>query len=237
MSRANQRPSEGSNTHRRPSVRQQATALRELGDPLGLLRAVRYMASLVKRDIDTAEWDLVVKDVHLRCAEVDPLFEAMSQEELVAMRRKVNPKAPADVESSGMKRNAIEDYAPDKQLLASRVGEIRAVVHRIGYTMAGLTQERAEHLERLAAALHADMADPALPLSGQEQRIWDLLLQQPEDKPLTCREVTARLRTQSGALSEENARRSLATTLHAKGVRNRKGAGYFIPVEFRPPEK
>ena len=233
MSRANQRPSEGSNTHRRPSVRQQATALRELGDPLGLLRAVRYMASLVKRDIDTAEWDLVVKDVHLRCAEVDPLFEAMSQEELVAMRRKVDPDAAADVESSGMKRNAIEDYAPDKQLLASRVGEIRAVVHRIGYTMAGLTQERAEHLERLAAALHADMADPALPLSGQEQRIWDLLLQQPEDKPLTNDKIVARLRAKGRAVSTGNTQRALLGPLRAKGVRNRKRVGYFIPVEFR----
>ncbi len=79
MSRANQRPSEGSSTHRRPSVRQQATALRELGDPLGLLRAVRYMASLVKRDIDTAEWDLVVNDVHFRSAELSPLLEAISR--------------------------------------------------------------------------------------------------------------------------------------------------------------
>jgi len=191
------------------------------------------MASLVKRDIDTAEWDLVVKDVHLRCAEVDPLFEAMSQEELVAMRRKVDPDAAADVESSGMKRNAIEDYAPDKQLLASRVGEIRAVVHRIGYTMAGLTQERAEHLERLAAALHADMADPALPLSGQEQRIWDLLLQQPEDKPLTNDKIVARLSAKGGAVSTGNTQRALLGPLRDKGVRNRKRVGYFIPVEFR----
>lgn len=66
------------------------------------------------------------------------------------------------------------------------------------------------------------LGDPSLPLSPQERRIWDMLLSRPEDKPLTQAKIVAGLSVKGGAVSAENARKSLSGILRRKGVQNRR---------------
>ena len=232
MARAYKRSSEATEKRRKPPVaRRQAAVMRSLEDPLGLVRTVRCLAALADRDIDKAEWNLVIEDVLYRCAAIDPSFQAMTEDEIADMRQSTDPSE--HVESHGVKQVALSSLDPDGQFLVSRVGEIRAAVNHIA-SIHRLSAAAAVHLRRLAASLLELVADPTFPLAPQEQRIWDLLLGQPEDRPLTCPSIIARLRTSGGMLSETNAKKSLRGNLKKKGVRNRKRAGYYIPSEFRP---
>ena len=205
--------------------------MREAEDPVRLLRSLRRLLSLCGRSVDSVEWQKACIDVLLRCHALDPAWESMTEEEMQSFKG----DSPIGDKDYGVKQLAMEALSPDDQYLASRMGEIREAMHQI---LPGrkLTTARADHLARITDDYHLMLADASIPLAPQEQRIWDLLLSQPEDKPLETSVILARLRTSGGTISESNAKKSLRGPLKRKGVRNRKRAGYFIPVEFRPED-
>ena len=234
MARVRRRVSETASKRRSPTKeRQQKAAMRELVGPMGLLRAVRRFASLQGREVDVSEWSLVRNDVLLRCAAIDPSLQAMSDEEVADQLDRPDQDSQDRESAQGVKQVAMSSLSEDDQLMASRVGEIRAATHRLSSSSL-LSPDAADHLRRLADELQSLIADPSLPLSPQEQRIWDVLLARPEDKPLTHDKIVARLSSMGGAVSIGNTQRALAGVLRSKGVMNRKRAGYYIPVEFRP---
>ena len=236
MARVRQRASETASKRRSPTKeRQQKAALRELVGPMGLLRAVRRFASLQGREVDVSEWSLVRNDVLLRCAAIDPSLQAMSGEEVAEQLDRPDQDSQDRESAQGVKQVAMSSLSEDDQLMASRVGEIRAATHRLSSSSL-LSPDAADHLRRLADALQSLIADPSLPLSPQEQRIWDMLMSRPEDKPLTQAKIVAGLSVKGGAVSAENARKSLSGILRRKGVLNRRRAGYYIPAEFRPEQ-
>ena len=153
----------------------------------------------------------------------------MTEEEV----SETNGDSPIGENARGVKQLAMESLGPDDRLVVSRMGEIRNAIYRISQACE-VTPEWAEKLVRIADHYQEMLADWSVALAPQEQRIWDLLLAQSEDKPLPTNVILARLRTSGGTISESNAKQSLRGPLKRKGVRNRKRAGYFIPVEFRP---
>lgn len=196
-----------------------------LRDRLELVRRLRRFANQCGRELSADAMRELRWDVELRVAAIDPSWVRVTAGELRASGH--------DREATGVRQLIPSELSVEDRRLATMMGEIRRLLAR-GETWTGFTADLGERIRRVADDLCGDLASPALPLTPQERRIWELLLMQPEDRPLTCRVIVARLRAAARPLSEENARRSLATTLKAKGVRNRRGAGYFIPREFRP---
>ena len=219
-----------SKAKRMPSPeRREKAFLREAQDPVGLLRNLRRLISLQDRDIHPDEWKAIHLDLLIRCHAIDPSWESLSDDEI---REMVDD--PSDqLNARGVKQLGLVELEPEDQLLASRMGEIRGALHKI-HRSSDLSAEWAKRLTGIADDYQAMLADSSVPLAPQEQRIWDLLIGQPEDRPLQTNVILARLRTSGGTISETNAKKSLRGNLKRKGVRNRKRAGYFIPVEFRP---
>ena len=216
---------------RKPSPDREAKAfMREVEDPVGLLRDLRRLATMVGRAVDPVELKELCRDLRIRSHGIDPSFVAMTEEEIAEL----NGDSPVGENARGVKQLAMESLGVDDRLVASRMGEIRNAISRISQACE-VTAEWAEKLVRIADHYQEMLADSSVALAPQEQRIWDLLLDQPEDRPLSSTQIVARLRSSGGPVSEENARKSLSNTLREKGVRNRRGAGYYIPSEFRSP--
>ena len=202
---------------------------REAQDPVGLLRNLRRLISLQDRDIHPDEWKAIHLDLLIRCHAIDPSWESLSDDEI----REMVDDPSHQLNARGVKQLGLVELEPEDQLLASRMGEIRGALHKIDRS-SDLSAEWANRLTGIADDYQAMLADSSVPLAPQEQRIWDLLISQPEDRPLQTNVILARLRTSGGTISETNAKKSLRGNLKRKGVRNRKRAGYFIPAEFRP---
>ncbi len=192
----------------------------DLRDPLPLVRALRDLADLADRSPLAEEFHSRRQEIQCRAAAQDPGWAV----------KVVGDDHECRVE--GVRRVVPEEMTEGDRRLASLLDEVRRALHRLS-SPDRLTASERDRLLVISSDLLKILSDPSFPLTRQEQRIWDLLLGEPEDRPLSCRRIVARLRTSGKPLSEENARRSLSTTLKAKGVRNRRGAGYFIPAEFR----
>ncbi len=188
---------------------------REAGCPLALLRSCRKLAGLAGREIEPTEFEDCWWDALIRVESVEPGW--------------VQEDGDGGTWTELAPAGRLEG---DERSLVHRVRELRSWLHRMP-TPAALQAEGMAFASALQD-LELTLGDPRVPLTPQERRIWDLLLKRPEDRPLTSGQIVARLQTSGARVSEENARRSLSTTLKAKGVRNRRGAGYFIPEEFRP---
>lgn len=214
----------GTGKHRSGGRREAARWERDRRDPLELIRSLRRLAGLAGRDPNEAEYQARREDVVVRAAAQDPAWDELGD----ADRAMFDTSDTA----AGMRRVVPGEMSDRELAFASLLDEIRRLVHRAP-TAPTLTEGLGDRLRATADELLAWLGDPAIPLTPQEQRIWDLLLKMPEDRPLSCRSIVMRLQTMSKPLSEENARKSLSTTLKAKGVQNRRGAGYFIPREFR----
>jgi hypothetical protein len=202
--------------------------MREVEDPVGLLRGLRRLATMVGRAVDPVELKELCRDLLIRSHAIDPSWATMTEEEIAEL----NGDSPVGENARGVKQLAMESLGADDRLVASRMGEIRNAIFRISQACE-VTPEWAEKLVRIGDHYQEMLADSSVALAPQEQRIWDLLLDQPEDRPLSSTKIVARLRSSGGPVSEENARKSLLNTLREKGVRNRRGAGYYIPSEFR----
>ena len=221
----------GAGKPRNPFPDRKAKAfMREVEDPVGLLRDLRRLATLADRAVDPDELKELCRDLRIRSHGIDPSWATMTDEEI----SKVNGDSPVGKNARGVKKLTMESLGPADRLTASRMGEIRNAIFRISQACE-VTPEWAEKLVRIADDYHEMLAHSAVALTPQEQRIWDLLLAQPADRPLNSKQIVARLRTKGGTVSEENARKSLSNTLREKGVRNRKRAGYYIPSQFRSP--
>ncbi len=188
---------------------------REAGCPLGLLRSCRKLAGLAGREVELTEFEDCWWGALVRVESVEPGW--VQTEEDGGICTELLPAGR---------------YEGNKRRVVHRIRELRSWLHRMPEPAA----LRAEGMAFASALQDLELAlgDPRMPLTVQERRIWDLLLTRPEDRPLTYRQIVARLRKSGARVSEANARRSLSTTLKARGVRNRRNAGYYIPEEFRP---
>ncbi len=198
------------------SMREKSKRRREYRCPLGLLRSCRKLAGLAGREIEQTEFKDCRRDALERVESVEPGWTHEDE----------------DGGWTLSKLTPAECFGEDQRPLVYRVREIRTCLHRM-LTPAAL-HSGVEGFAAILEGLESVLRDSRVPLAPQERRIWDLLLKQPEDRPLTSKQIVARLRKDGSRVSGENARRSLATTLKAKGVQNRRNAGYFIPREFRP---
>ena len=216
----------------RAGARRRTTLQQQVDCPLNLLRAVRALRALATAGCESIEfWKRACFDIDLRCAAVDPAMRTMTPEDLTR-----SGMLRCDEGSESEVRGVIqaEPSDPREAELAEAVGKIRRAV--LGWGEKGRpTTTQLATLDRAADALQRAIADPDTVLSEREQAVWDLLLQQSEDRPLTSPKILAALRKTRAGVSPDLLRRHLSGILARKGVRNRLRRGYFIPREFRPP--
>lgn len=220
----------GSHTGR-AGARHRTTLQHRVACPLNLLRAVRALRELAQSGCESIEfWKRACFDIDLRCAAVDPAMRTMT---------------PGDLAASGMRRTrkrstavvigvtVVEPSDARDAELAEAVSKIRRAV--LGWGEKGRpSKDDLTTLDEAANALQRSIAVPETPLSDREQAVWDLLLQQAEDQPLTSSKILRALSKSRAGVSESLLLRHLSGILARKGVRNHHGRGYFIPREFRP---
>ena len=90
---------------RKPSPDREAKAfMREVEDPVGLLRDLRRLATMVGRAVDPVELKELCRDLRIRSHGIDPSFVAMTEEEIAEL----NGDSPVGENARGVKQLAME---------------------------------------------------------------------------------------------------------------------------------
>ena len=130
---------------RKPSPdREMKAFMREVEDPVGLLRDLRRLATMVGRAVDPVELNELCRDLLIRSHAIDPSWATMTEEEIAEM----NGDSPVGENARGVKQLAMESLGADDRLVASRMGEIRNAIFRISQACE-VTPEWAEKLVRI----------------------------------------------------------------------------------------
>jgi hypothetical protein len=240
MARARKRTSESVEDskllrERRGRPRSRGRAHRRLADPVDFLRRVRYFAQYVNGTWDQTAWEDEKTDLLFRCAAIDPCLESMSPAEATAGEsRRDQDTATVVAGVSHLPVTAIED--PQRRRLAFAVTGIRRILERIKGAV-HVTEADRRDLCLLADGVQRAIAESTTLLSPLARSTWDLLLKQPQDRPLTSAQIMAKLADAEVLCEASHLRRELAGPLADRGVRNERGLGYFVPEELRPSER
>ncbi len=237
MARVRTRAPESTNDSRRlfegsGTALERVQARRRIEEPIDLLRLVRWFALHGSRRMESQHWEVTKDDLLLRCAALDPRFRYVpppsESGRVLDAKGKVGWRFGGGVQV--MHLTSIEDEQQRRR--GAAVARLWAILEGLKSPL-DLTEAVRKDLLAAAAAFEASLVDRRLPLSPLGGAVWDLLVEQPEDRPLTGDAICRRLEARGVLCESTHLRHELSGPLRLKGVWNQPRLGYFIPSEFR----
>lgn len=204
---------------------------RRVRDAVDLLRLLRRFARHMPRRVDQEGWDEAIADLLLRCAAVDPCMRYVGPSAVEPLRDEDGRLEKRFMGGVTVVHPSMLDDERQRGHGVAIAGIRRCLSTLRGPRM--LTEGVRRELLHLATSLESTLVDQRTPLSSLGAATWDLLLELPEDRPLTSEAIVHRLEKRGVLCESSQLRHELRGSLRSRGVRNQPRLGYFIPDEYR----